>query len=218
MLSIFEMSAVLLTLSAALGWINHKFLPLPHTIGLLIMSVAASLILVCVDALMPDRHLFEPLTSALSQIDFNAVVMNGMLVFLLFAGALQVDFRKLVCQAVPVIVLATFATIASTFIVGLLFWLAASLVGQPLPLSWALVFGGAPVLVPGVNRLMSGFNVVFLTWAGIRGGISSALSLAIPDGPAKPVILSATYAVVLFSVIVQGSTLGHVARRTEVGK
>lgn len=413
----FEMSAVLLTLSAALGWINHKFLPLPHTIGLLIMSVAASLILVCVDASMPDRHLFEPLTSALSQIDFNAVVMNGMLAFLLFAGALQVDFRKLVSRAVPVIVLATFATIASTFIVGLLFWLAASLVGQPLPLSWALVFGalisptdpvavmstlknvqvpallevemqgeslfndgvgivvftivlafaigepsahmsvsgiaellvveagggivlglgmgyvayramrliddypievlitlalvtatyalagrihvngalavvaaglligyrgprdamsdrtqtyvfglwtlidevlnsllflliglevlivrfdpaalnvaataipivivarflavGAPVLVPGINRLMSGFNIVFLTWAGIRGGISIALSLAIPDGPAKPIILSATYAVVLFSVIVQGSTLGHVARRTVVGK
>lgn len=411
------MSAVLLTLSAALGWINHKFLPLPHTIGLLIMSVAASLILVGVDASMPDRHLFEPLTSALSQIDFTAVVMNGMLAFLLFAGALHVDFRKLVSRAVPVIVLATFATIASTFIVGLLFWLAASLVRQPLPLPWALVFGalisptdpvavmstlknvnvpatlevemqgeslfndgvgivvftillafaigessaqtsvsgiaellvveagggivlglamgyvayramrlvddypievlitlalvtatyalagrihvsgalavvaaglligyrgprdamsdrtqtyvfglwtlidevlnsllflliglevlivrfdpavlnvaataipivivarflavGAPVLVPGVNRLMSGFNVVFLTWAGIRGGISIALSLAIPDGPAKPIILSATYAVVLFSVIVQGSTLGYVARRTVIGK
>jgi CPA1 family monovalent cation:H+ antiporter len=61
---------------------------------------------------------------------------------------------------------------------------------------------------------MSGLNVLFLTWAGIRGGISIALSLAIPDVPAKPIILAATYAVVLFSVIVQGSTLGYVARRT----
>ncbi|MCB1465775.1 MAG: sodium:proton antiporter, partial [Rhizobiaceae bacterium] len=141
MLSILEMSALLLTLSAALGWINHKFLPMPHTIGLLTMSVAASLIMVGIDVMMPHRHLFEPLTNALLQIDFNAVVMNGMLAFLLFAGALHVDVRKLASRAVPVVVLATFATIASTFLVGFLFWQAAGLVGLPLPLSWALVFG-----------------------------------------------------------------------------
>ena len=413
LLSILEMSALLLTLSAALGWINHKFLPMPHTIGLLTMSVAASLIMVGIDAMMPHQHLFEPLTNALLQIDFNAVVMNGMLAFLLFAGALHVDVRKLASRAVPVVVLATFATIASTFLVGFLFWQAAGLVGLPLPLSWALVFGalisptdpvavlstlknvnvpaslevemqgeslfndgvgivvftillafaigepggkqsaagvaellvveagggvllglitgyiaywgmrliddyaievlislalvtatyalaqrihvsgplavvaaglligyrgprdamsdrtqtyvfglwtlidevlnsllflliglevlilrldplalllatvavpivivsrfiavGTPVFIPRINRLMSRLNVVFLTWAGIRGGISIALALSIPEGPAKAPILAATYAVVLFSVIVQGSTLGFVARHT----
>ena len=57
-------------------------------------------------------------------------------------------------------------------------------------------------------------NVPLLIWAGIRGGISIALALSMPDTPAKPTILAATYAVVLFSVIIQGSTLQYVARRT----
>ena len=91
------------------------------------MSVAASLILVGIDAILPEQHLFEPLTKTLLQIDFTSVVMNGMLAFLLFAGALHVDLRALISRAVPVIVLATFATIASTFIVGFLFWQAAGL-------------------------------------------------------------------------------------------
>jgi len=61
---------------------------------------------------------------------------------------------------------------------------------------------------------MSAHNVPFLTWAGVRGGISVALALSIPDSSDKPVILAATYAVVLFSIIVQGSTLGLVANWT----
>jgi CPA1 family monovalent cation:H+ antiporter len=52
------------------------------------------------------------------------------------------------------------------------------------------------------------------TWVGVRGGISVALALSIPESDAKPAILAATYAVVLFTIIVQGSTLGMVARRT----
>ncbi len=61
---------------------------------------------------------------------------------------------------------------------------------------------------------MSVHNVPFMTWAGVRGGISVALALSVPESEAKPAILAATYAVVLFSIIVQGSTLGLVARKT----
>lgn len=413
MLSIFELSAVLLTLSALLGWINHKYLPMPHTIGLLVMSVAASLILVIIDAAVPERHLFDALTNALLQIDFSTVVMDGMLAFLLFAGSLHVDLGKLRERAAPVAILATFGTVVSTFIVGAGFWLTAKLLGQPLPMAWALVFGalisptdpvavlatlknvkvpsslevemqgeslfndgvgivvftvmllfatgdtgerttvsaisellvveagggillgvltgfiaywamrliddyavevlislalvtatyaiaqrlhvsgplavvaaglligyhaprkamsdrtqtyvfglwtlideilnsvlflliglevlvlkfdvkamviaaitipvvlfarlaavGVPALVSWSGELMSTRNVPFLTWAGIRGGISVALALSVPDSPSKSVILAATYAVVLFSIIVQGSTLGILARKT----
>jgi monovalent cation:H+ antiporter, CPA1 family len=62
--------------------------------------------------------------------------------------------------------------------------------------------------------MLSLANAPFLTWASVRGGISVALVLSLPDNPAKPLVLAATYAVVLFSIIVQGSTLGLVARRT----
>jgi CPA1 family monovalent cation:H+ antiporter len=61
---------------------------------------------------------------------------------------------------------------------------------------------------------LSARNVPFLTWAALRGGISVALALALPDSPSKSAILAATYAVVLFTIVVQGSTLGVVARWT----
>ena len=52
-----------------------------------------------------------------------------------------------------------------------------------------------------------------LVWGGLRGGISIALALSLPDGPMRDLILSATYVVVVFSVIVQGATVGAAARR-----
>ncbi|MDA9491208.1 hypothetical protein XI08_19550 [Bradyrhizobium sp. CCBAU 11361] len=69
-----------------------------------------------------------------------------------------------------------------------------------------------------VEQMMAFRNLPFLAWAGIRGGISVALALSVPDSPARPAILAATYAVVLFSIIVQGSTLGYVAKQTVLPK
>jgi monovalent cation:H+ antiporter, CPA1 family len=68
-------------------------------------------------------------------------------------------------------------------------------------------------LLFGWTGLLSWRNAPFLAWAGIHGGISVALALSVPDAPARPIILTA-YTVVLFSTIVQSSTLGFVARRT----
>ena len=84
---------MLLTLSAGFGWLNHKFLPFPHTVGLLVMSVVASVVMVALDAAFPGQHLFGALTSLVREIDFSKVVMNGMLAFLLFAGALSCRCR-----------------------------------------------------------------------------------------------------------------------------
>jgi CPA1 family monovalent cation:H+ antiporter len=53
-----------------------------------------------------------------------------------------------------------------------------------------------------------------LTWGGLRGGISVALALSLPPGPAREIVLTLTYAVVLFSIIVQGLSIRAVALRT----
>ena len=82
------------------------------------MSVAASGVMVAVDIAFPSQHLFESLTGTLRQIDFTTVVMDGMLAFLLFAGALHVDLGKLRSRAVPVALLAFVGTVISTGIVG----------------------------------------------------------------------------------------------------
>jgi monovalent cation:H+ antiporter, CPA1 family len=412
-LSIMDLAAVLLTLSALFGWLNHKFLPLSHSVGLLVMSVVTSLMLIGLDALLPGLRLLDQLSEGMQRIDFSEIVVNGMLAFLLFAGSLHVDLATLRSRAVPVFLLAVFGTLISTAVVGVLFWSLAKLAGFPVPFTWALVFGalisptdpvavlstlrnaqvpkklqvetegealfndgvgivlftvllrfaisgeGASVsareigelllreagggillgvltgyiayramrliddyavevlitvaLVTGTyalashvhvsgplsmvaggvllgkqvarfatsertqryvfalwtvvdevlnsvlflligletlilrfdprtllfataavpivlfarfvsvgvqpllfswTRMLSWANAPFLTWAGVRGGISVALALSLPDTPAKPLILAASYAVVLFSIIVQGSTLGAVARQT----
>ena len=84
----------------------------------------------------------------------------------------------------------------------------------PLVLGARLIALSLPLVFFRTGNLLSIRNVPFLTWAGVRGGISVALALSVPDRPAGAVILAATYAVVLFSIIVQGATLSHAARRT----
>lgn len=141
MFSIFDLAALLLTLSALFGWLNRRFLPLPHAIGLLVMGLFASLALIGLDLAFPDQHLYEALTTALRQIDFTDVVMNGMLAFLLFAGALNLDLKALRERAWPVAALALVGTAVSTAGVGFAIWGAGQELGHPLPLAWALVFG-----------------------------------------------------------------------------
>lgn len=91
-------------------------------------------------------------------------------------------------------------------------WLALAAV--PIVLTGRLAAVSAPLLLRRWAAKLSICNVPFLTWAGVRGGISVALALSLPEMAAKPMLLAATYGVVVFSIVVQGSTLGLVARRT----
>ena len=411
-MSFFDVTAMLLTLAALFGWFNRRFIGLPHTTALLLLGLGASLLLAAAERAYPSLLLYHMLRDGLQGIDFTDVVMNGMLAFLIFAGALHLDLKMLRDRAWPVAALALIGTTVSTALVGAASWEVSRLIGQPLPLEWALVFGALisptdpvavistlrrvtvskrlevemqgealfndgvgivlftllvgiirggghadpsawqigealgreaggglllglvtgyigyramrsvdeypvevlitlgvvtgsyaiaqrlgtsgplamvsaglllgdrarrdamseqtkgyvsalwtlidevlnsllflligvevlllhvdigtfllaaaaipivllarlvavtiPLLLFGWRAGMSLRNVPFLTWAGVRGGISVALALALPDGSAKPAVLVATYGVVLFSVVVQGSTLAALARR-----
>lgn len=91
MLTALDLIAILLVLTAIFAWINHRFIRLPHSIGLLVMGLAASLVLLGVELAVPHVTLYGDLAGIIRQIDFQATVLNGMLAFLLFAGALHVD-------------------------------------------------------------------------------------------------------------------------------
>jgi monovalent cation:H+ antiporter, CPA1 family len=139
--SVFELVAILLVLTAAFGWINHTVFRLPHTIGLLIMGLAASLVLISIELLVPQVTLYENVEDLLRQIDFQNAVLNGMLAFLLFAGALHVDLSLLRRRAWSIGLMATLGVLISTAVVGVGVWFACSLLGLAVPLAWALVFG-----------------------------------------------------------------------------
>ena len=141
MLSLFEIAAAMLVLSALFGWINHAFLKLPHTIGLLIMALVASFVLLGLELIFPALGLTETVKSAIGQIDFNETVMNGMLAFLLFAGALHVDMAFLRSRRWAIGLMATIGVCISTAIIGFGFHFATQLLGIDIPLIWALVFG-----------------------------------------------------------------------------
>lgn len=141
MLSVFDLISMLLVLTAAFAWINHRLIRLPHTIGLLVMGLLASLVLIGVELAFPGVLPYEDIAGFIRQIDFQKTVLDGMLAFLLFAGALHVDIASLRDRAWIVGSMATIGVLISTGIVGTGFWFAAGALGVPVSFAWALVFG-----------------------------------------------------------------------------
>ena len=91
----FDAAAMLIVLAAVLGYINHRYLRLASTVGLTVMGAVASLIVIGIDRLIPTSTVAEEVTAFLAGIDFHATLMDGMLSFLLFAGALHVDWTEM---------------------------------------------------------------------------------------------------------------------------
>jgi monovalent cation:H+ antiporter, CPA1 family len=141
MFSLFDIIAVLSVLTALFAWINNVFIRLPNTIGLLLMGLMASLVLVGLEVLFPDVALFHELNRLVREIDFSQALLNGMLAFLLFAGALHVDFSRLRDRKWIVGTMATFGVMISTVIVAVGLWLVSQWLGVALSFAWALVFG-----------------------------------------------------------------------------
>lgn len=141
MLSLFDFAALLITLTALFSWLNHRFIGLPRNIGLLLMGLAAATLMVAVEYMFPRLDVAGAVTRAIRQINFYDALMNGMLAFLLFAGALHVDWSALRSRVGLVGVLATAGVAISTAIVGIGFYGLARILGIDLPLGWALVFG-----------------------------------------------------------------------------
>ena len=89
----------------------------------------------------------------------------------------------------------------------------AGLAAIPLVLAARVISVGAPLAAMRPWLSMGRLAVPTLVWGGLRGGISIALALSLPEGPARTSILTVTYMIVLFSVIVQGGTVGGLIRR-----
>jgi len=134
-----ESISLIITLAAILAYINIKVLKLPSTIGLMVLALLLSLVILLTSSIAPAWTSFARVS--LLQLNFSNLLLDFMLGFLLFAGALHTDIEKLRRARGPIIVFATIGTILSTFMVGILLYLALPLVYQPVSLVYCLLFG-----------------------------------------------------------------------------
>ncbi|KPJ97595.1 MAG: sodium:proton antiporter [Desulfobacterales bacterium SG8_35] len=154
-MGLFEIIAILLTLSAFFSFVNYRFLRLPNTIGLMLIGLLFSLLLIAVSRFFPESRQWA--VALLIQIDFDETLLHGMLSFLLFAGALHVNINDLRQQYRIILGLATAGVILSTFIVGILTWFLLNPLGFKISFIYCLLFGALisptdPVAVLGILK------------------------------------------------------------------
>ncbi len=138
---LFQTISALVVATAIFSWLNQRLLKLPSNVALLIMGLAAAFVLLGAEFVFPRETIPQRLKWALGEIDFYATVMNGMLAFLLFAGAVTVEWDKLRSRAPMVSLLATLVVILSAFLVAGICWVAAQALSVPISFAWCLVFG-----------------------------------------------------------------------------
>lgn len=138
-MSIFEIIALLLSLAAIFSYLNIKTIKLPMPIGLMFFSLLIALGIMGLELLGVDIR--TPATAVLSSIDFNKTLMQGMLSFLLFAGALHVNLNDLSEQKWIISALATIGLLISTALVGILSWYVLGMLGFHIDFIWCLLFG-----------------------------------------------------------------------------
>ena len=154
-----DIPAILLILATIFGAINYKFVKLPHTIGLMIVALVASLSLIALDLTFPSLGMSILVNEFLGNIDFNVTLMQGMLSFLLFAGALHVDLDQLLENKWTILAFASIGVLVSSFVIGGGFWLISGAVGLSLPFLVCLLLGVMvsptdPVAVLGVLKTL----------------------------------------------------------------
>ncbi len=137
----FDLAAVVAALTALLGYLNHRIWRLPAGTGIFALSLFGSLGLMALNALGPQWHLQAGVARFLGRIDFTAALMHGMLSFLLFAGALQVDLERLRANRGTVLSLATVGVVISTVLIGLVAWLLFQRLEFHVPLLVCFVLG-----------------------------------------------------------------------------
>ena len=131
--------SVLVGIAALFGWISARVLKLPNTIGTMFLTAITSIALVLLAPVWPQPHSWA--LSILRQIDFERLILHGMLSLLLFAGAFLLDLNALRQQKLPVALLSVLATVFSAVAVGGITYYAVRIFGYHSPLLECLLFG-----------------------------------------------------------------------------
>ena len=150
---LFDIIAILITLSAVFSWLNYRVLKLPTAIGLMLSALLMSLMLQ-VPLFGGLEHQAEAM---LASIDFNETLLHGMLSFLLFAGALHVNLSDLAQQRWVIGVLSTVGVVGATFLIAGGIYYVFSWLAIDVPFIYCLLFGALisptdPIAVLGILK------------------------------------------------------------------
>lgn len=159
-MNLFDIIAMLMTFAAICGYINHRWLKLEPTVGLMMISLVSSLGIMGLHWLFPGLEIVGELQMVLGNIDFNEALMHGMLGFLLFAGALHVDLEYFIRRKGTIASLATIGLLTSTFLVAGMSWLVFGWMGLHTSFLACLIFGSLisptdPIAVMGTLKTLN---------------------------------------------------------------
>jgi CPA1 family monovalent cation:H+ antiporter len=223
-MSIFEIIATLLFITAGFSYINHRFIGLPTSIGVMAISLVFSLALV----VSGEAGIFPSLkisaSNFLQSVEFDYLVLHGMLGLLLFAGALHINLDDLGQQKWIITLLATFGTIFSTFVVGGLTYIVVGLLSIDLPFIYCLLFGSLisptdPIAVLSILKSIGATKSLETKIAGeslFNDGVAVVIFtvlLSIVTGDHEPTV--GAVSLLFFTEVVGGTlfglSLGYVA-------
>lgn len=151
----YSILTLLIVLTAAFSYINFRFIKLPPTIGIMLISMLCSLAFVIIGTF--DPAIVAMPVKVIGAIDFEHLLMRIMLSFLLFAGAIHIDVRRLKKELVPILTFATVGVIISTAVIGILMYFCFGLFGMSVPMIYCLLFGALisptdPIAVLGILK------------------------------------------------------------------
>ena len=154
-MDLFGIITILIVISAIFAYINKRFVKLPYTIGLMLISIIFSLGVTLFGWISPS--LSAQISSLVGDIDFSKILLEIMLSFLLFAGALHTNFDQLKVQRWPILMFATVGVLMSTFIIGGAMYYILNAMGLQIEFIHALLFGALisptdPIAVLGVLK------------------------------------------------------------------
>ena len=151
----FQSFAIILALAAVFSYLNHKWLKLPSTIGLMVLSLVFGMLIFASSTL----HLgaFDFLCQTITDADFKTVLLDFMLSFLLFAGAMHVNARNLAREKWTVILFASIGVLLSTLLVGFFLYIGCAIINLEIPLLVCFLFGAIvsptdPIAVLGILK------------------------------------------------------------------
>jgi len=151
----YAIATILIVISALFGYINVRFLELPNTIGLMLITIIFTMLVFAFSYF--DATLLEKERELIGHIDFKTVLLDGMLSFMLFAGALHTNFQQLKVQRKPILAFATLSTFISTILVGIFVFYGLKVINLDTEFIYCLLFGALisptdPIAVLGILK------------------------------------------------------------------